>query len=233
MSSTLLALPARAVRFIFAITIRGHRRSLSSTTHTNGSTTCCRQGCRLRSSAGRSGPAELTSRRPHQVRRKPLSSRSRPGSEEACILGHLKTAARSAPALDFSRSRYPAIFLQSVEVAFRKTIQYQLLTRTVLNPGSRKVWRETGREREFRAPTRSAQCGGFAANACRYWRFERAEKRAEKVGHGWSGGGRGTGMQRSPKLECPKAHMRVRLGSNSFAEITKEIQSPSVRISLA
>ncbi len=46
---------------------------------------------------------------------------------------------------------------------FRKTIQHQSLTRTVLNPRSREVWRQTGREREMRAAMGSAQCGGFCA----------------------------------------------------------------------
>ncbi len=41
-----------------------------------------------------------------------------PGSEEASI--PLETAARSTPALDSSRSRFPAIFLQSAEVAVTK-----------------------------------------------------------------------------------------------------------------
>ena len=38
-----------------------------------------------------------------------------------------------------------------------------MLTRTVLNPRSREVWRQTGRERAFRVLTGSPQCGGFRA----------------------------------------------------------------------
>ena len=63
----------------------------------------------------------------------------------------------------------------------RKKIQNQPLTRTVLNPRSREVWRQTGREREFSAPRGSTKCGGLRANARRCWRFECAETERRKL----------------------------------------------------
>ena len=57
--------------------------------------------------------------------------------------------------------RYPSKVRRSTS---QKVIQHQRLTRTVLNPRSREVWRETGQEREFRASAGAAQCGGLRAN---------------------------------------------------------------------
>jgi hypothetical protein len=100
----------------------------------------------------------------------------------------------------------PRYFCKVRRLPSPKAIQNQALTRAVLNSRSREVWRQTGREREFRAPTESAQCGGFAANGRRCWRFERAENRAEKVGLGWSGGEGGIRtpdtVTRMPHFEC-------------------------------
>ena len=39
-----------------------------------------------------------------------------------------------------------------------------------------------------------------------------------------TGGGRGTGIQRSLNLECPEAHMGVRLGSKAPIENIARIQ---------
>lgn len=47
-------------------------------------------------------------------------------------------------------------------LASRKTIQNQSLTSSVLNPRSREVWRQTGREREFRTSASVAQSEVFA-----------------------------------------------------------------------
>ena len=64
----------------------------------------------------------------------------------------------------------------------------------------------------------------------------------KKIGHGCGhlgssqfhgGGGRATGIQRSLKLECPKAHMGVRLGSKSCVEKTAKFAPEKVGISLA
>jgi hypothetical protein len=74
-------------------------------------------------------------------------------------------------------SRYPAIILQSAEVGVQKPIENQLLMRTVLNPRSAEVWRQTGREREFRVSDGSSQWGGLCNNACGYWRSLRAKPR--------------------------------------------------------
>jgi hypothetical protein len=44
-----------------------------------------------------------------------------------------------------------------------KRIQNQLLTKSVLNPQSREVQRQTGREREFGISAGAPQCGGLRA----------------------------------------------------------------------
>ena len=62
-----------------------------------------------------------------------------------------------------------------------KTIQNQSLTRTALNLWSAEVWRQTAEREKFRAPRGSPQCGGFAANARHYWRFERAKNGGRKL----------------------------------------------------
>jgi hypothetical protein len=89
----------------------------------------------------------------------------------------------------------------------KKPIQNQRLTRTVLNPRSREVWRQTGREREIRSPTRSAQFGGFAAKARRYWAFEQTENGTEKVGPGGTGG-EGVRLTTLPHRSPPSASTR-------------------------
>ena len=106
--------------------------------------------------------------------------------------------------------------------ASRKEIQNQSLTRTALNPRSAEVWRQTGREREFRASTGHVAVRRFAREARGYWRFECAQNPAENVGRGRTGGGRGTGVQRSLKLECPNFHMGRRLESNCFTEVQQK-----------
>jgi hypothetical protein len=45
----------------------------------------------------------------------------------------------------------------------RKAIQNQSLTRSVLNPRSPELWRQTAGEREFRVTAGASQCGGFRA----------------------------------------------------------------------
>jgi hypothetical protein len=45
----------------------------------------------------------------------------------------------------------------------RKTIQYQWLTSSVLNPRSREVWRQTAGETEFRVSPDESQSGGLFA----------------------------------------------------------------------
>jgi hypothetical protein len=62
-----------------------------------------------------------------------------------------------------------------------KTIQNQSLTRTALNLWSAEVWRQTAEREKLRAPRGSPQCGGFAANARHYWRFERAKNGGRKL----------------------------------------------------
>src|SRR5438105_3442257 len=47
------------------------------------------------------------------------------------------------------------------------------------------------------------------------------------------GGGSATGIQRSPKLVCPKAHMGVRLGSNRCIEKRAKFDPEKIGISLA
>src|SRR5262249_55738962 len=58
-----------------------------------------------------------------------------------------------------------------VRRSFLKTFENQPLTNLHTKTQSRELWRETGREREFRALTRSAQCGGVVANAHPRWYF--------------------------------------------------------------
>jgi hypothetical protein len=63
--------------------------------------------------------------------------------------------------------------------ASRKEILNQLFTRTALNPRSAEVWRQTGREREFRAPTGSPQCGGLCAKPVVIGDFSTAKSSGE------------------------------------------------------
>jgi hypothetical protein len=102
-----------------------------------------------------------------------------------------KTSAQSKPGLAPSRSRYPAISLQSAEVpSHPKETRNQWLTKTALNPRSAEVWRQTGGERDFRASASASKCGGLCVKptvmgdfsaakssgefCCRkYWRRER------------------------------------------------------------
>jgi hypothetical protein len=65
--------------------------------------------------------------------------------------------------------------------ALRKEIQNQWLTRAALNLRSAEVWRQTGREREFRALTGSTQCGGLCAKRRGYSRFKCDKTRRRKL----------------------------------------------------
>jgi hypothetical protein len=62
-----------------------------------------------------------------------------------------KTAAQSTPAFATVVPAIPRYLCKVRRSASRKEIQNQLLTRTALKPRSAEVWRQTGREREFRA----------------------------------------------------------------------------------
>ena len=75
----------------------------------------------------------------------------------------------------------------------RKAIQNQSLTRSVLNPRSPEVWRQTGGEREFRVSAGVVAVRRFSREARGYWASMRARKPAENVGRGTTGGGRATG----------------------------------------
>src|ERR1700730_2501697 len=63
------------------------------------------------------------------------------------------------------------IFCKVQRSASRKLAQNQALRKSVLNPRSREVWRQSGREREFRVSADAAQCGAFGAKACGYCGF--------------------------------------------------------------
>jgi hypothetical protein len=52
--------------------------------------------------------------------------------------------------------------------------------RTVLNPQSRELWRERGKEREFHAPA-TPTVRRFTAKARRYWAFEQVEKTSRRM----------------------------------------------------
>src|SRR4051812_20214025 len=86
----------------------------------------------------------------------------------------------------------------------RKTIQIQRLMRTVLNRRSQEVWRQTGREREFRP--RWNKCGAeLRPYSLRLLGVYAGQNPAENVGRGRSGGGRGAGIQPSPVKQRPPA----------------------------
>ena len=69
----------------------------------------------------------------------------------------------------------PRYFFKVRRSASRKGIPNQRLTRTALKARSAEVWRQTGREREFRVLMGSTQCGGFRGEARGYWRFQRGK----------------------------------------------------------
>jgi len=76
-----------------------------------------------------------------------------------------------------------------------------------LNPRSAEVWRQTGREREFRVSAGVPQCGGLCAKGRCYWRFSARQISAEKLVLEGLAEERNR-IQWSPKLECPEAHVR-------------------------
>jgi hypothetical protein len=80
---------------------------------------------------------------------------------------------------------------------------------------------------------RDGQSIGPVAEPRHCWETSLSSNGGEKSGSRGAGGGRGTGIQRSLNLVCPKLHMRVRLRSNCFAEIKREIGSANFRISPA
>ena len=103
-----------------------------------------------------------------------------------------KTAAQSTPVLNFIILPLPRdISAKCGGCRSRKAIQNQSLTKSVLNPRSREVWRQTGREREFRVSAGVVAVRRFSREARGYWASMRARNPAENVGRGRTGGGRG------------------------------------------
>ncbi len=103
-----------------------------------------------------------------------------------------KTIDISTPELDFSRSRYPAISLQSAEVAVpksdSKSVAYENRTKSAKCGGL-----ETNGPRErISGPDRGAAVRRFLREAHGYWASMRARKPAENVLRGRTGGGRET-----------------------------------------
>ena len=105
-----------------------------------------------------------------------------------------------------SLSATPTNFAKSAEIGLKKVSQNQSLTRSVLNPRSREVWRQTAGEREFRASAGLSQCGGLRAKPVVIGRFCSLASRAENVGRGRAGGEGGIRtpgtVARTPHFEC-------------------------------
>ena len=88
-----------------------------------------------------------------------------------------KTSAQSMLELDFSRSRYPAISLQSAEVGITKrdskSVAYENRTKSAKCGGL-----ETNGPRErISGPDRAQRSAEVSREARRYWRFQCAENR--------------------------------------------------------
>jgi hypothetical protein len=102
--------------------------------------------------------------------------------------------------LDASRSRYPAISLQSAELAVvkngSKSVAYEFRTKSAKCGGLET----NGRRETISGLSRGVAVRRFSREARGYWASTRARKAAEKVGRGRAGGGRGTGIQRSLNL---------------------------------
>lgn len=81
--------------------------------------------------------------------------------------------------------------------ASTKEILNQVLTRTAMNPRNAEVPRQTSRDR-VSGLSRCAQCGGLCAKP-RLLAISAPQNPAETFGRGRTGGGRGTGIQRSPR----------------------------------
>ena len=97
------------------------------------------------------------------------------GQKRHPYLDTWKTAAQSTPALDSSRSRFPAIFLQSAEVAVTKSgsksSAYEFRTKSAQSGGL-----ETNGPRErISGLRRQIAVRRFAREALGYWRFQRGK----------------------------------------------------------
>ena len=71
--------------------------------------------------------------------------------------------------------------------------------KSALNSSSRELWRETAGERRKRPFVGRAECGACSGKARKHWAFERPRLGAEKVVAGGNGGGKGAGIQPSPR----------------------------------
>ena len=84
------------------------------------------------------------------------------------------------PSLDLSRSRYPAISLQSAEVAVTKSdpksVAYENRTKCPQSGGSEI----NGPREKISALSRRVAVGSFVREARGYWRFQRAKTRQRK-----------------------------------------------------
>ena len=105
-------------------------------------------------------------------------------------------------------------FRHAVSCSFRRTIQNQPLTKSVLNSRSRKAWRQTGQERELQFAVGVSQCGGLYENL---------------VVIGFL---RELGIQRR-MFDTVGLAEGVRLGSKSGIEKLSEFGSEKFRISFA
>ena len=97
----------------------------------------------------------------------------------------------------FGHSRFPATFSQSAEAAVAEPIQNQKVTSSVLNRtvgrfGDKRV------ERENFGPQSVRRSAEVYARSPRLLAISALQNPAENVGRGRIGGGRGTGIQRSP-----------------------------------
>jgi hypothetical protein len=103
-----------------------------------------------------------------------------------------KTAAQSTIVLDFRFSRYPAMSLQSAEVATTKSdsksVAYEFRTKSAKSGAL-----ETNRRRErILGLSGVIAVRRFSREARGYWASMRAREPAENVGRGSTGGGRAT-----------------------------------------
>jgi hypothetical protein len=78
------------------------------------------------------------------------------------VLRESKTACDQRPSWIPVAPAAPRYFYKVRRLASEKTIQNQPLTSSVLNPLSRKLWRQTASERKFRASARRAAVQSFA-----------------------------------------------------------------------
>ena len=93
----------------------------------------------------------------------------------------LKTAARSTPALNASRFRFRAIFLQSAEAAATKNNSnsdaYENRTKSAQSEG----FETNGRRERISGPKGLNAVRRFLREACGYWRFQHAKTRQRKL----------------------------------------------------